>query len=159
MFNSQKINTDPTPLYTVLMYARNGVPAKWTMRTVNEDMAIETALDNYPNHDVHTVSVTYNRPEYDNNPNPILTRFREYVEERTDAALYYSLALVEDALTAIRYHEGELAWERGADEGTDELFGALREFADNTSFTEHAEHINHARKVLEKIANLMEETS
>lgn len=87
MFNSQKINTDPTPLYSVLMRsARNGSTSEWAMRSISKDTAIETAIGVYPGHEVHSVGVIYNRPEYDNNPNPLLENFRLIDDGRKEFA-------------------------------------------------------------------------
>ena len=130
MFNSQKINTDPTPLYTVLMIAQNGRTAEWSMRATSDDVAIEVAMNTYPRYDVHTVNVTYNRPEFDNNPNPILEHFRDAMQ--TGEYELVVLATIWESLIDTGYD-----WEE------DDLAPTLEE-------------LDHARKVLERLAALTE---
>lgn len=126
MLNSQKINNDPTPLYTIHMIARNGSAAEWAMRSDSEDVAIEVAMNTYPKHDVHSVSVIYNRPEFDNTPNPVLEAFRAAREHSVTGSPTSQVA-AEWLASGVLAH-----------------LGAPVEWG----------HVLHARKVLERLARL-----
>lgn len=109
MFQSQKINNDPEPY------------AGWSGRRYNEETRTFASLEDGP------VGVEP-RPEYDNNPNPILEYFR-------------------DAMSSGEYDVVALAtlWESLIDTGYN--------WGDDGLLPE-LEQIEHARKVLTRLVNI-----
>lgn len=131
-FNSQKINNDPTPLYKVRMIERNGNTAEWAMRSDSKAVAIESAIKLYPSFDVHTVGVIYNRPEFDNRPNPFLVLFRLIDQARMCSTRPETAVLVLHHL--------------------DDPESTIGQDDDHEGATE--EHLEHARKVLRRLTVL-----
>lgn len=120
MFNSQKINNDPEPF--VVSY--QGVDAK----RVSQPHAAQLPSHRYENGFGETVIVRYaERPEYDNNPNPILEYFRDAMQ----TGEYEMVALATLWVGLINSGYG---WEG---DGLDPS----------------SEHLEHAAKVLERLAN------
>lgn len=104
MFNSRKINNDPFP-YVSESGTRHANPG-W--------MGSEY------------FSNRRERPEYDNNPNPILEAFREDI---------YAVGTVQEARNCLRYWDLYLKFVK-------------------KDWTFRVVHINHARKVLTRLVNV-----
>ncbi len=108
MFNSQKINNDPEPYIIDFGLALGMVRSS------------EDAGSHWDSHDTYYDP----RPEYDNNPNPILVQFRETQEEE----LPYS--------------------------DTREWLYFLNNPLTNSWSYATEKHVIHARKVLERLVNV-----
>ncbi len=138
MFASQHINTDPTPLYTVTLTGQAGsryAGQSFTcvMRSSSEADAIATAHGTYPGCELAGVTVTYNRPEFDNTPNPILVALRVVLKGRDESAR------TETILSVLEDLQGYQIEYAGADE--------MEKGCDAAS----VEHLEHARKVLTRL--------
>lgn len=110
MFQSQKINNDPEPY------------AGWSGRRYNEETRTFASLEDGP------VGVEP-RPEYDNNPNPIMVAVR-YVAEKHGMAPEETANLANLWLKAPRYYES------------------------NLKVRPTKSHREHARKVLTRLVNV-----
>lgn len=111
MFNSQKINTDPKPYVTYANQHRTELRnAEWDIQSDGE---------------VEYVRVYDPRPEFDNNPNPILLDLRDY---------WWHMGIDKPDADCARIYLESTAIERVAG-------GSTR-------------HIAHAKKVLERLARL-----
>lgn len=112
IYNSQRVNNDPQP-YLWRSGERTENPSVW---------------GNRPPH-------TFNpRPEYDNNPNPVLQAFRK---------------------------ESDWGWlnEEGKAQEVREWIGWLSDKSHNIYLFQKHEHIEHAHRVLTKLINVYKETA
>lgn len=108
MFNSQKINNDPKP------YEVDFGLALGTVRSERDEGS------HWDSHDTNFDP----RPEYDNNPNPLLEAFRDFLK------IVGGGELQEKAQNVL---DNGIVWDSEIHQGA---------------------HIDHARKVLERLANV-----
>lgn len=126
MFNSQKINTDPAPFSG----GRNQRISR------EEYLGIDPVMRK-------CVWLLDPRPEYDNNPNPVLVAFRDYAALETFGTV--SEATIDRWIDAFASYDE---------------FGGY-DLWDHPKNTFHAftvaepEHIDHARKVIARLAALL----
>lgn len=137
MFNSQKINTDPRPFYIAEDDSR---------RTVSEIEA-DGADERFPNGGIlYNLATFAPRPEFDNNPNPILVDFRRFDATRACSTTAHSAAVYLDALI-------DADVENEATHSLDMLY--------ETPYrpSEREAHEAHAAQVLQRLANLTTTTA
>lgn len=116
MFNSQHINNDPRPYYVEENDTR-----------YSKDEILAASILNAPADMIYHLAHLEPRPEFDNNPNLILLRFRRYCDK------YPRMTLVHAAEAFLWVINGGFT-------------------LDKWSYTR--ERINHAKKVLERLVNV-----
>lgn len=136
MFHSQKINTDPRPYYIAEDDSR---------RTVVEIEA-DGGDERFPNGGLlYNLAKFDPRPEFDNNPNPILIDFRRFIAGRGETASSRSAAVYLAALV-------DPDVENEATHSLDRLY------EEPYRYSERQAQEAHARKVLQRLARLAEKS-